>query len=473
MTLLPRPTYRQPFLLFLEDDASVLTAPDGAPLGALPVEEASGPERRAQRVAFLRSLIPPRGLVQICVGHSRLGIECQEAPQLPAKEARVVAQRLAGGLQAAETLLVGHCLEPDTGSRGGHVLWAAFTPAAEMNDWADAMDGAGLELVNATAWPRALLRGLPVGPDQPRERVILAVGPGQGRLLILRSHALVLLRTFRIPMEGEEEERLALAVEETARTLQFYKQRYRGSAPAHLLLVGATALPAELETRLRSLGLATQCQPEALVDLLHRGLQAERGSGGLDLRPEHVQEAQRVKVLRAVLVLATVGILAAFTTGGALLRTRERLLEAQATKAEAALVQAQAADLARQRAMAARLPLLRLRAAEHRQAEAIARLSRLSAVLLSPPPELRLEKVEVQQASTPGLAWSFQVSGTAVTGASFSVGPLARYLGQLQQVEGLELDPLREVSVSDRMEPGASQPDARAVTRFALSGRFK
>ena len=473
MAMIPRPTSRQPFLLYLEDDASVLSGPDGTLLGSLPADEASGPERRAQRVAFLRSLLPQRAQVQICVGHSHLGIECQEAPQLPAKEARAVALRLAAAEKSETVLLVGHALEADVHSRGGHVLWAAYLPAAEMNDWADAMDGAGLGLVNATAWPRALLRGLASPADQPRDRVVLAVGPGQGRILILRSRALVLLRTFRIPAEGGLDDHLALAVEETARTLQFYKQRYRGSAPAQLLLVGATGIPADLEARLRALGLASQCAPESLTDLLHRGLLAERSSGGLDLRPEHVREAQRVRVLRAALVVATLGVLAAFTAGSALLRTRERLLEAQANHAEVALAEAQAADLARQRVMAARLPLLRLRAAEHRQAEAITRLARLSAALMAPPAELRLEKVEVQQVPASQVAWSFQVSGTAVTESGFSVGPLAQYLAQLQRLEGLELDPLHEVSVSDRMEPGATRPDARAITRFTLSGRFK
>ncbi len=473
MAMIPRPSSRHPFLLHLEDDASLLFGPDGTALGSLPADESAGPERRAQRVAFLRSMVPQRAQVQICVGHAHLGIECQEAPQLPAKEARAVALRIAAAEKSEAPLLVGQALEADTHSRGGHVLWAAYLPAAEMDDWANALEGAGLEFVNATAWPRALLRGLASATDQPRERVVLAVGPGQGRILILRSRALVLLRTFRIPSEGGSDDHLALAVEETARTLQFYKQRYRGSAPAQLLLVGATGMPTDLEARLRALGLTAQCAQEPLAELLHRGLLAERSSGGLDLRPEHVREAQRVRVLRAALVLATLVVLGAFTAGGALLHTRERLLETQAHQAEAALAEAQAADLARQQVMAARLPLLRLRAAEHRQAQATARLARLSAALMAPPAQLRLEKVEVQQLPASDITWSFHVSGMAMTEGGFSVGPLAHYLAELQLLEGLELDPLHDVSVSDRMEPGATRPEARAITRFTLSGRFK
>lgn len=471
--MIPRPTSRHPFLLFLEDDASVLVGPEGRLLGELPTEEAAGPERRAQRVAFLQSLLPQRAQVQICVGYSRLGIECQDAPQLPAREAQEVALRLAAAEQVGEPLIVGHALETDSEARGGHVLWAAYLPAADMNDWADAMEGAGLDLVNATAWPRALLRSLADTPRQARERVVLAVGQGQGRILFLRGHALVLLRTFRIPAEGEAEEHLSLAIEETARTLQFYKQRYRGSSPAHLLLVGATAIPAGLEARLRSLGLAAQCHPDSLPTLIQRGLGAERSGGGLDLRPEHVREAQRVRVLRAALVLATLGVLAAFTAGGALLRTRERLLEAQAVRIEADLARERAADLERQRAMAARIPMLRLRVAEQRQIDAVTRLSRLSATLMDAPAELHLEKVEVQQLPGPGPTWSFQVTGAAITGPGFSVGPLARYLEQLLKLEGLELDPLQEVSVSDRMEADSTQLAARAVTRFTLNGRLK
>lgn len=473
MAMIPRPPSRHPFLLFLEDDASLLVASDGKILGELPNEEATGPERRAQRMAFLRSVLPQRAQVQICVGHSRLGIECQDAPQLPAKEARDVALRLAAAEQVGEPLIVGHVLEADAESRGGHVLWAAYLPAADMNDWADALEGAGLELVNATAWPRALLRGLGEGFHPVRERVVLAVGPDQGRILFLRGRALVLLRTFRVPVEGEAEDRLALAVEETARTLQFYKQRYRGSTPAHLLLVGATALPTGLETRLRSLGLAAQCLPENLPDLIQRGLSAERSSGGLDLRPEHVREAQRVRYLRAALVVATLGVLAAFTAGGAILRTRERLLEAQALRLEADLARERAADLERQRAIATRLPLLRLRAAEQRQGEAAARLARLSSTLMNAPAELHLEKVDIQQLPGALSTWSFTVSGTARSGPGFSVGPLAHYLDQLLALEGLELDPLQEVSVSDRVDSGSAQLEARAITRFSLNGRLK
>ncbi len=472
MALFSRPASRQPFLLFLEDDASVLTGPDGSPLGEL-TEEAPGTERRPQRQAFLRSLLPPKAQVQICVGYSRLGIQCQDAPLLPTQEVRDVALRLASTEQPSEPLLVGQALETDAEARGGHILWAAYLPAAEMNEWAAALEGTGLELVNATAWPRALLRGLTGAAAPSRERVVLTLGPGQGRLLFLRGAALVLQRTFRVAPEGEVEDHLALAVEETARTLQFYKQRYRGSAPTSLILVGATSIPPELEGRLRGLGLAAQCHPEPLLDVLHRGLAAERSSGGLDLRPAYIQEAQRRRWLRAALVLVTLSVLAAFTVGGAILRTREQMLETEASKLEAELARKQAADLDRQRAMAARIPLLRLRAAERLQAGAITGLSRLSKALMSPPPEIQLEQVGVQQVPGAEPSWSFQVSGTALTGPGFSVGPLARYLEALLQIKGLELDPLREVSVSDRRVAGIAQPEAQAITRFSLSGRFK
>jgi len=57
----------------------------------------------------------------------------------------------------------------------------------------------------------------------------------------------------------------------------------------------------------------------------------------------------------------------------------------------------------------------------------------------------------------------------ARTRGAFSVGPLARYLGQVSAHPGIQLEPLREVVVSDRI-PSTGGTVERAVTRFRLGG---
>jgi hypothetical protein len=294
-----------------------------------------------------------------------------------------------------------------------------------------------------------------------------------GRLVFFRGPSLILQRSFRLSEGLTQEEILELSVEETARTLQFYKQKFRGPVPGNLVVVGAATLPEALDRRLQAMGLTTSCASESLDEILLRGLALERSGHGLDLRPGHVQEAHRRRTLKAVLVLTSVALLAAFILGGGLVRTREKALEAEATRVEAELARRLAADQGRLRVVAARVPLLRLRAAEQRQAQSTERLSRLATTLLGAPLGLELQKVEIQQHPGQEAELAFQVSGTALTESSFSVGPLAGYVSSLQRLPGLSLDPLREVSVSDRIVAGEPETPTRALTRFALSGRLR
>ncbi len=464
-----RPSARHPYLLFLEDHGTRVLTPDGEELGLIE-DMPEGGGRRTQWAEELRRLLPKGASVQACVGLSRLTIQCQETPPLPAREARAVALRVVAAEQPAEAMLVGQAMDADAEARGGHVHWTAYLPASDLSGWASAMAAAGVEWIHAAPWPRALARAL---PQTPRDRMVLALAPHLGRLLFFRGAALILQRTFRLSADLELEDRLELSVEETARTLQFYKQKFRGSVPGDLLVVGVDTLPEGLVPRLRGIGLATQCIPESLDEVLLQGLALERASHGLDLRPEHVQEAQRRRTLKAFLALAMAGSLTAFILGGGLIHTRERMLESEAARVEADLARRLAADAGRLRVVAARAPLLRLRAAEERQAQAIERISRLAARLFNPPPGVELEHLDLQQLPGDGVILAFQVSGTALTGASFSVGPVATYMADLQQLSGLALDPLKEVSVSDRIAVGEKGPQAKALTRFTLSGRLK
>lgn len=472
MPHLPRPSARHPYLLFLEDHGARLTTPDGNELGLIQ-DVPDGAVRRTQWSDELKRLLPKGASVQTCVGLSRLTTQCQETPSMSAREAHEVALRVLAAEQPGEAMLAGHALDPDAEARGGHVHWTVYLPASDLTGWGSALAAAGMEWVQASAWPRVLARALPQPPGTPRDRVILALAPHQGRLLFFRGSALVLQRTFRLSADVPLEESLELSVEETARTLQFYKQKFRGSVPGDLLVVGVESLPDALVSRLRGMGLAARCAPESLDGILMQGLALERSAHGLDLRPGHVQDAQRRRTLKAVLALATVAILAAFILGGGLVRTRERMLEAQAVQAETELARRLAADQDRLRVVAARAPLLRLRAAEQRQAETTERISRLASTLFSPPAGVELEKLEIQQLPGEEAALAFQVSGTALTHASFSMGPVAAYVANVQRLPGLALDPLKDVSVSDRMVAGEPGPQARALTRFTLSGRLR
>jgi hypothetical protein len=466
-----RPTSRNPYLLFLEDHGTRVLSPEGEEVGLIQeVQEGSG--HRTQWAEELRRLLPLGASVQICVGFSHLAIQCQETPSMPAKEARQVALRVVAAEHAAEPMLVGHAMDADAEARGGYVHWTAYLPAAHLTGWGSALAAAGLQWVQAAALPRVLLRALPA-PGAPRDRVVLALAPQMGRLLFFRGPALVLQRAFRLAEGLSQEEILEQAIEETARTLQFYKQKFRGSVPGDLLVVGTPTLPEPLLRRLRATGLATSCSPETLDAVLTRGLALERSAQGLDLRPPHYQDASRRRTLRAALVLASAALLVAFIVGGGLVRTKEKYLEAEASRAEAELAKRRAATQERLRVISARMPLLRLRSAEARQARSTERISRLASALLSAPPGLDLEKVEIQQQPGPDGPLGFQVSGAALTGSSFSVGPLAAYLTDLQRLPGLALDPLQEVSVGDRMVVGEKAVSNRALTRFALSGRLR
>jgi hypothetical protein len=467
-----RSSARHPFLLFLEDHGTRVLTPDGLELGLIR-EVPEGAGHRLQWAEELKRLLPRGASVQACVGLSSLSVQCQEAPLMPAREAGDVALRVAVAEHPGEAMLVGHALEVDAEARGGHIHWTAYLPASDLRGWASALEAAGTDWVQASAWPRALLKALPQAAGAPRDRVVLALAPHMGRLVFFRGPSLILQRSFRLSEGLSQEEILELSVEETARTLQFYKQKFRGPVPGNLVVVGAATLPEALDRRLQAMGLTTNCAPESLDEILLRGLAVERSGHGLDLRPGHVQEAHRRRTLKAVLVLTTVALLAAFILGGGLVRTREKVLEAEATRVEAELARRLAADQGRLRVVAARVPLLRLRAAEQRQAQSTERISRLATTLLGAPLGLELQKVEIQQHPGQEAELAFQVSGTALTESSFSVGPLAGYVSGLQRFPGLSLDPLREVSVSDRIVAGEPEIPTRALTRFALSGRLR
>ena len=452
--------------LVMEDQGALLLDAEGAELGRAP-EITSGPQRRQAWSEALRGVLGRGSELRVLLGQSSLAVQCQDVPYLGPSEAREAARRL-GAAEGGGTFYTGSALEADAEAQGGHVLWVGALPSPEMHDLVAVADDLGLKLVQATPWARALWRGMGSG-EGPRTRMVLAVHGGLARLLVLQGPALVLQRAFRVGEEEDEDLRLERIYQELARTLQFVKQRQRGLAVEKLLTLGLPGLPAGFLERLRGLRLQAEAGPESVWPLLKAGLDRER-KAGLNLVPEEVLEAQSRRFARVVLWSAAVLMLALMGAAWGWLRWSERQRTTEADRMEATLAQRKALQAQRHEVVGARVPLLRLRMAEARQAQALQSLGRLGALLLEAPEGVALEKVEVQQAPGEPLRHRFLVRGTALTDPAFAAGPLAVYLGRLQTLKGLQLDPMREIQLLDRRDEGDGRMDQRAVARFVLEG---
>lgn len=455
------------FVLAMEDQGAALRDSDGGLILALP-GVAAGPQRRAEWGAALRGVIPRGSELRVLLGQSSLTVTCQDAPFLGASELKDTARRM-GAAEGAGTAATAAAQDVDPGAEGGHTLWIASLPSREMHDLVALAEDLDLRFTLATPWARVLQRGLESTPDQPRDRMVLAVDEGQGRLCVFRGPGLLLQRAFRLPEDEDEESRLERVVQELARTLQFVKQRQRNIAVDHLLLVGMEAPSAPFLDRLKGLRLKAHEGPAELWPVLWRGLERER-KGGLNLVPVEVLEAQTRKVARLVLWVASFLVLGLMGTMWAWLRWSVDQRARDADQMEATLAQRKALQAQRHEVVGARVPLLRLRMAEARQVKAGQALGRLGALLLEAPEGVSLEKVEVLQAPGEPLKHRFLVTGTALTEPSFSAGPLSLYLARLQAHPGLVLQPMREVQVLDRREENDSKIDQRAVARFRLEG---
>lgn len=460
---------RIPLVLALDDRGGRLWGEDGGPL-----PEASPEARTSVWAEELRKRAPRGGEICLVLGQSSLNVTCQEAPFLNRREVRDAARRIGAADPGGANGNYAGALDSDSDAAGGHQLWVASHPAQEMQAWSRLVQAAGLELAFAAPWPRLLLRGLEGLPDLPRERVVLAVEPGLGRLCFFRGRALLLLRSFRLP-EGDDEALYELVIEEVSRAIQFFKQKHRGLGFEHLLTVGLAELPEAMLSRLQGgLRLKVQVLPDALESILLQGLRRERESkGGLNLVPEEILEARRRRVSRGVVWASAVVMLALFAGVGLIQSVYEGHMKEEVVRAQEALDRRKAAEAERVQVVDARLPLLRLRLAERRQKDASEALGRIGLQLMKTPAGIHLEKVEIFQAPGEGLSHTFSVSGTAITGPAFSAGPLAEYLQVLQRTPGFTLAPLKEVSISDLQADVKGTPVARAVTHFSLEGSVR
>jgi hypothetical protein len=453
------------YVFTLEDQGAVLRTLEGQVLSEFP---AGGSDRRRLWAERLKAHTTPRGELIVLLGHSALTVQCQNAPYLNAGELRDTSRRMTALEGGGPSMNVSATLDQDPKAEGGHILWIAFHPRQEMDDLVEAAKEAGLRLIQASPFARALSRGLELS-DLAEDHMLLAVEGEMGRLFVFHGAALVLQRSFRLP-EGEEDElRLERLAQELGRIQQFMKQRQKGLNIEQLVILGLQ--PSEpFVDRLRGLRLKAVIGPEEIWPLLVLGLAREK-KAGLNLVPQAVLEAERVRVARFMLWTASILVLGLLAGGGFLLRWSEAQRAESARRMEETLTRRKELQAQRHSVVGARVPLLRLRMAEQRQAQAIATLGRLGALLLEAPEGVVLEKVEIQQLPDAGLHHRFRVEGTALTEPAFSTGPLAIYLRRIQSQQGVQMDPLKEVQVLDRREEGNAKLDQQAVARFVLEGR--
>jgi hypothetical protein len=461
----------KPLLTILVDDQGAwVRDQEGKLVGRLP-DAPAGAARRTAWAAALQDAAPRGTDVQLLFAHGSLVVQCQDVPFLNPKEVREVTGRLATAAGQGAPLCTAGALDADDSAEGGHVLWMAGLPQPELDDWAEAIEEAGLSFAFAMPAQRAMLRGMEDSPDLPSDRLVLTLERGyQGHLYVFHGRSLALARAFTIPEDDEAADEVVF--EEVSRLLQFYKQKNRNITFSNLYLLGLRHLPDALQNRIQgTLRLTTAVLSTDLWPLLLKGLARERvQKHNLNLVPVEIQQALQRRILKGTIWVAGALVVILLLAGTLLLYGAERSLRQQADLAEATLAQREAANTEEGRIVQLRLPLLRTKLAERRQLDAIRTVSGLARELLQAPPGIRLEQVEILESPGDPLAHHFKVSGTAMTDKAFSVGPLAVYADAVGRLEGVRLAPLAEVSVSDRMDEAGQRVDQRAVTRFVLEG---
>jgi hypothetical protein len=470
-----------PYTLLIEDRGARLWGAEGTTLAELPAMS-PGPDRRRAWGELLQKALPPKARVELLLAHGQLVIQCQEAPFLRLKEQQEVGARLGAASFGGEAFNLGCALDLDSFAEGGHQLWVAAQPEGEILEWLGALRQAGgAEMLCAAPMAWVLLKALDGLQAWPKDRLVLALERDTARIFFYRGQGLAFSRSFRLPDQvdvnalGETGEEVFTAVvgEEIARVLQFIKQKHRGVSLETLNLVGLPSLSKDHQASLdRALRLKVRLVAPSLPHFLRGGLDAERDRRGtLNMVPQEVLDVRRTRLLR---VAAWASALLMVVLGAGLflwLQAAERAKIAEADQAEAMREQRRARFQERERAVRARFGPLRVRFAEQNQARAIQQLEGLGICLLEVPKGIVLERVEVVQNQANPLQWRFTVAGTALSEGSFSVSPLAQYVAHLRAHPGLQLWPIREVSVSDRGTQGPrSDADQRAVTTFVLEG---
>lgn len=463
-----KPSSSSLLTLLIQDQEALVLDVEGRVLSRIPHLQA-GPERRHAWLSALRALELTRAEVRMVLAQSELDIECQEVPPLSRREQRDVADRTAVarglGFEAAAVL------DMDTLSETGHVLWVATQRKADMADWCQAIQGSGHAVGLAVPFQRLLLQGLEASCELPEDRMVLMMGAGtMTHLAIYQGRSLQVLRSFELPKASEDAEEVLYG--EVNRLLQFFKQKHRGVKFEQLLVVGSEAFSPAFENRLQgTLKLAPEYVSREVWPVLDLGFQAEqRRSDALNLVPIEIQEAMRRRLFKGLFWLSALAMGVLLGGASVLLLHQEREMRVQAEQAELMAARRSTMSQADEAIVQQRLPLLRLRSLEARQAKSIQGLAGISTVIFEPPKGIELEKVEVSESPEGGQGHHFTIVGLAYTDAVFSVGPLAQYLQRLVKAPGVHLAPVRQVQVSDRMLEGQTKLDQRAVTRFTLEG---
>ena len=356
------------------------------------------------------------------------------------------------------------------------MLWLAALPRTEVEDWLAALAGAGLVPVSAVPFQRALLQGLAGLGEALPDRLVLALDESRvARLCFFHGRSLVVQRQFGLAADPAEAE--ALIYEEVNRLLQFLKQKNRGLVFRSMEVIGlegallqpARALPG------RPAHGASPSWALSLWPVLIEGARREQGRRGrLNLLPQEFQEAGNALVFKRLVWACATGVGVLFLGASAFLDSQELLLEREVARASQLLAERESRTEAEARIVEARVPLLRVKLAERRQADAASALSRVGSAIFRLPMGIQLEKVEVQETPAEPLTLAFTITGLAFTERSFSVGPLAQYLAALGRQPGLTLEPVVEASISDRVVEGKGAGlDQMAITRFTLKGTAK
>jgi len=151
----------------------------------------------------------------------------------------------------------------------------------------------------------------------------------------------------------------------------------------------------------------------------------------------------------------------------AALAHQERILRAEALRAEAAAEQRKAFEREGEEAARLRFGLLRVRWAEARQKQVVEQLEQLGLRLFKVPGGVELHRVDIRQTPGEELLQRFTVEGVALTRQGFSMGALTDYYNHLAAHPQVKMDPVKDVEVVDRTAKG---PRERALTQFSFSG---
>lgn len=476
-----------PYTLLVEDQGARVLDPGGHDLAFLP----DLPMDASTRVIWgeaLKDYLPRGCKAQILIARSNLEWQCQNTPYLNARERKDVVRRMgeADGVTGSHNLA--YAFDVDAEADGGHQLWVAWHPVAEMNHWVGALVYAGASLIFATIQQRAFLAALGEGGAV---RFGLAVESGQAHLYLYSGRNLLLKRDFRMPedvdlktfSEADQEVLGELLGEELGRIIQYVKQKHRGLNLTELEVVGLPVIPGAFLEAVGRFRLQITSLGANVGAFWVKGMELERTlSNSLNLVPYRILEARRLRMTRIALWSAAALLFVGLVLSQMVLVYNAYTLKQVLAGAVKARDQRKQLLEEAHEAGRMRLGLVRLRHAELRQKAAIEGLESIGLDIFRVPQGVILERVEVTALEGDQIRYRFEISGYALTRKQFSIGPLADYIKQLSR-EGVVLDPLRDIYISDiskaeevrARDEGQTwviepKPVDRAVARFTLTG---